>query len=125
MRDQTLTVPVIVTLPACIDLISQERAYDQLYAAFASGASVVIADFTATTSCDSSSLLRLAAIQHRAVASGAELRLVMPPGGVVRALAQLMEVGSQAQVYRSVKEAEGPPARDTRMLRPARDRQHA
>jgi hypothetical protein len=41
--------PVIVTLPTEIDLINQDRAYDQLCAALASGADIVIADFTATT----------------------------------------------------------------------------
>lgn len=38
-------VGVVVTMPAEIDLIALDRAYDQLYAAFASGAVIVIADF--------------------------------------------------------------------------------
>jgi hypothetical protein len=48
--------PVIVTLPTEVDLINQDWAYDQLCAALASGADIVIADFTATTFCDCSSM---------------------------------------------------------------------
>jgi hypothetical protein len=84
-HQQVLYAPVIVRLPAQIDITSAERAYDRLYAAFASGASVVIADFTATMFCDCSSLRRLAAIQNRAAARDAQLRLAIPPGGPVTA----------------------------------------
>jgi hypothetical protein len=37
-----------VALPAEIDHGNAEHAYDQLYAAFAAGAPIVIADFTAS-----------------------------------------------------------------------------
>jgi hypothetical protein len=69
---------VIVALPAQIDLASAERAYDQLCTAFASGAPVVVADFTCTTVRDCSSLHRPVTIQHHAAARDAELRLVCP-----------------------------------------------
>jgi anti-anti-sigma factor len=106
MTDQEIQCPpVIVTLPAEIDLTSQDRIYDQIYALFASGAGVVVADFTATTFCDCSSLRRLIMIQDRAVARGAELRLAIPPGGPVRRLARLMDLDQVLPVYPSAHEA--------------------
>lgn len=60
--------PVIVTLPAEIDVCNQDGAYGQLYAAFVTGAHVVVADFSGTTFCDCSSLRRLLAVRDRAVA---------------------------------------------------------
>lgn len=75
---------IIVALPAEIDIDNADHAYDQLYAAFAAGAPMVIADFTATTFCDTASLRRLVAVQRRAVARNAQLRLAAPPGNPVR-----------------------------------------
>jgi hypothetical protein len=48
-------------MPAEIDLITLDRAYDQLYAAFASATVIVIADFAATIFCGCSSMRRLLA----------------------------------------------------------------
>ncbi len=50
--------PVIVALPAEIDLSNADQVYDQLYAALVSGAPVVIADFTGTRFCDCAFLNR-------------------------------------------------------------------
>ena len=97
--------PVVVALPAQIDFTTQDRAYDRLYAAFARGATVVIADFTDTAFCDCASLRHLVAVQHRAAARKAQLRLVIQPGGVVRRLAALLELDHQVPVYASVREA--------------------
>jgi anti-anti-sigma factor len=91
MHDQpTWPAPVTVRLPAEIDVTNQERAYDQLCAAVASGAPVIIADFTATSFCDCSSLRRLVAIQRHAAVTDAELLVVNPPSGVVHRLATLL-----------------------------------
>ncbi len=85
MHDQSAQcASVIVALPAVIDLARQDRAYEQLYAAVADGASVVIADLTAATLCDCSSLRRLVAIQHLAAARGGQLRLAITPGSPAR-----------------------------------------
>lgn len=105
MSEQMSAAPVIVALPAEIDFTSQERAYDELYRAFALGATVVIADLTATTFCDCSSLRRLVAVERRAAARDAELRLVIPPGGPMRRLVQLMDLDQRAAVYPSVVQA--------------------
>lgn len=90
---------VIVPFPAEIGITRQERAYDQLYAAFANGAAVVVADFSATRRCDCSSLRHLVTIQHRVAASGAELRLAIPPDGPVHRMAALINLDRQLPVF--------------------------
>jgi anti-anti-sigma regulatory factor len=65
MSDQlTGSTPVIVALPAEIDLSNAEQVYDQLAAALASGAAVVIADFTGTRFCDCACLNRLLRVHN-------------------------------------------------------------
>src|SRR5437868_1407852 len=96
---------VIVALPAVIDLGCQHRAYEQLYAAVADRASVVIADLTAATWCDCSSLRRLVAIQHLAAARGGQLRLAITPGSPVHHMAQLMDLDHLLPIYPSVVQA--------------------
>jgi len=106
MLDQVIhRVPAVVALPAEIDLTSAERAYGELHAAFAGGAAAVIADFSATTFCDCSSLRRLLAIQHRAACRGARLVLVIPRGSPVSRLAELVSLDSRLPVYPSLREA--------------------
>jgi anti-anti-sigma factor len=96
---------VVVPLAAEIDLTNNEQIYNQLYAAFVSGAAVVIADFTATSFCDCSSLRRLLAVQCRAAARGGQLRLVIPLGSPVRRLADLMDMNGRLHIYPSMHEA--------------------
>lgn len=105
LRHQGRAAPVIVALPGQIDLTNQERACNQLYAAFACGAAVVIADLTATTFCDASSLRRLVTLQHRAAAHDAQLRLAITPGGPVHRVAELMDLDHLLPVYASPGEA--------------------
>ena len=106
MHDQSAQrASVIVALPAVIDLARQDRAYEQLYAAVADGASVVIADLTAATLCDCSSLRRLVAIQHQAAARGGQLRLAITAGSPVHHIAQLMDLDHLLPIYPSVVQA--------------------
>lgn len=91
--------PAVVTLPAQIDLTNADRAGDLLDAAFAAGAPVVIADFTATAFCDCSAMRAVLAAGHRAAARGAQLRLAIPPGTAVRRLADLLGPDRQVPVY--------------------------
>lgn len=97
--------PVIVALPTEIDMVNAERVYDQLYAALISGAPVIIADFTATIFCDSAGLHRLVMIHQRAAAHDAQLWLVVPPGGSVRHVIELLGLDQRLPVYSSVAEA--------------------
>jgi anti-anti-sigma factor len=99
---------VVVPLAGEIDLVNCEQVYDRLYAAFVSGATVVIADFTPTSFCDCVSLRRLLAVQRRAAARGAQLRLVIPPGHPVQRLAELLGVNGRLRIYPGMDAAGGP-----------------
>jgi anti-anti-sigma regulatory factor len=107
MLDQKarLAAPVIVALPPQIDFTSQDQAYDRLYTAFASGAAIVIADFTDTAFCDCASLRHLVTVQYRAAAREAQLRLVIRPGGLVHRLATLMDLYRLLPVYPTLRQA--------------------
>ena len=106
MLDRELNrVPVVVTLPAQIDLISQDRPYDLVHAALAGAAATVIADLTATTFCDCASLRRLVAIQHHAASRGRELRLVIPPDSPLHRTAELMDLDHLLPVFGNLREA--------------------
>jgi anti-anti-sigma factor len=114
MTDQEIPrAAVIVTMPADIDLTNQDQAYDQLYAAFASGASVVIADFTGTSFCDCSSMRRLLAVQARA-ARDAQLRVAITPDGAVRRIVELMQMDRRLAIYPAAQAAIPPPGQDPR-----------
>jgi anti-anti-sigma factor len=108
---------VVVPLAAEIDLTNGERAYDRLYAALASGAGVVIADFTATRFCDCAALRHLLTVQRRVVTQGGQLRLVIPPGSLVRRVAVLTGLDGQLHIYPTVREAAA------WLKRPAKSRQ--
>ena len=55
MNDQVARVaPVVVVLPAEIDVTNSEQVYDRLVAALTPGVDIVIADMTSTSFCDSS-----------------------------------------------------------------------
>lgn len=97
--------PVVVPLTAEIDLTNSELACGRLWAAFAGGAAVVVADLTTTWFCDCASLRRLLAVQRQAASCGAELRLVIPSGSPVRRLAVLTGLNEPLRIYPSVREA--------------------
>jgi anti-sigma B factor antagonist len=90
MRDhERLNRPVIVPLPAEIDSANAEDVGRQLCAAFAAGATVVIADLTSTVFCDSSGVSQLVLAHKRAVATNCELLVVISSARVLRVLAIL------------------------------------
>lgn len=97
--------PVIVDLPAEIDLTNVERVYDQLDAAVLSGAPVIIADLTGTTFCDSAGMQRLIMIHRRAAARDVQLRLAVTPGGAVRRMVEMLGLDKRLPVYSSAQEA--------------------
>jgi anti-anti-sigma regulatory factor len=98
-----------VTLPVQIDLYSREQAYDRLCGACASGATVVIADFTGTRYCDTASMRRLLAAHERAAASAAQLRFAIPPGNPARRMTDLLNADRHIPIYDSLAEAEATP----------------
>jgi anti-sigma B factor antagonist len=106
MNDQTArTMPVVVVLPAEIDVTNSQQVHDQLVEALAPGVDVVIADMTSTSFCDSSGVHALVFAHEAAVARGIQLRLAVPPDGSVRRVLQLIGVGRILSIHSSLAEA--------------------
>jgi len=78
--------PVIVRLPAEIDIANGAAVGQQLCSAFAPGITIVIADMTATVFCDSSGISQLVLAHHCAAAHHAQLRLAGPHNQVLDVL---------------------------------------
>jgi anti-sigma B factor antagonist len=78
--------PVIVTLPAEIDIASAGAVGEQLAAALTPGTRVIIADMSATTFCDSMGIGMLVRAHKHATAQGTELRLLLPCPDVLRVM---------------------------------------
>jgi len=88
----------VVTLPQHVDASNADQIREQLLWIINRGAVVLIADLTGTVSCDYSGAGALARIQHRAVANGTELRLVVT-ADVVRRLLSLSGFDRLVAVY--------------------------
>lgn len=106
MGDQvTEAVPVVVVLPAEIDVTNSEVAFGLLFAALAPGVGLVVGDLTATSFCDTSGIRALARAQEEAEARETRLRLAIPPGGSVRRVLELTGVIHLLDVYPGLDEA--------------------
>jgi anti-sigma B factor antagonist len=80
------TGPVVVRLPAEIDLANAERVGEQLCSAITRGAVVVIADLTSTVFCDSAGARQFVLAHNYAGAHGAQMRFVIPDRNMLRVL---------------------------------------
>lgn len=78
--------PVVITLPAEIDVANACRIGEQLGLSFSTGTATVIADMTATMFCDSSGVRMLMLALVQAGDHDVELRLVVPSATVLRVL---------------------------------------
>ena len=108
MNDRAAQVmPVVVHLPAEIDVTNSGQVYDRLVAAFAPGVEIVIADLTATSFCDSSGVHAIMHAHERAAASDIRIRLAVSPGGSVPRVLQLTGAATLMPVYPSLREAMG------------------
>jgi len=106
MSEHTAQVmPVVVELPAEIDVTNSEQVYQQLVAVLAPGVDTVVADLTATIFCDSSGVHALMHAYETADARDVQLRLAVSPGTSVRRVLQLIGVGRLVPVYLSLEEA--------------------
>ncbi len=104
MTGQTAKPPVIVAMPAEVDLTNQAAVADSLLDA-GETASVVIADMTGTTFCDSAGMRMLHVVSDHAAAAGSTLRIVVSPGSsVARALA-ILGMDRLVSVYTSIQDA--------------------
>jgi len=99
--------PVVVTLPAEIDVTNAAPIGGELSLAIADGAGIVVADMTGTTFCNSSGISMLVLAHRQAAAIGAELRLVVPAAAVLRAL-KLVRMDSLLPIYPSLDAALSP-----------------
>ena len=106
MTDQAIPrAAIVVAMPGDIDYGTADQAYGQLYAALTAGVPVVIADFTVTSYCDCTALRCLLAVQDRATASDAELRLAVPPTSPVRRVLRITGLDEQFRLYPSAGSA--------------------
>jgi anti-sigma B factor antagonist len=78
--------PVLVTLPAEIDIANASVIREQIAAAYQPGVRVIIADLSGTTFCDSMGCRALVLAHKRAALDGVELRLLSPCYNVLRVL---------------------------------------
>ena len=106
MNDQAArTVPVVVVLPAEIDVTNSEQVYEQLVAVLAPGVDTVIADMTATIFCDSSGVHAIMHAYESAAARDVVMRLAVSPATSVRRVLELIGVGRLMPVHASLEEA--------------------
>lgn len=96
--------PVVVTLPAEIDLTNADSVDVAIARACSRRGKVVVADMTATTFCDSVGVQTLVRAGRQARAKGCELRLLVPQPGVLRVL-ELLGIGTIVPIYHSLDEA--------------------
>src|SRR5262249_5638270 len=76
----------VVTLPVEIDVTNAETVGEELLAALNQGATLVIADMSNTTFCDSSGVSAMVRVFRRAFASGSAMRMVVSTPAVLRVL---------------------------------------
>jgi anti-anti-sigma factor len=109
MNDQERQVrlqadPVVVTLPAEIDMSNADSVGRDLTAALAPGVPVMVADLTSTVFCDSGGLRNLVVAYHEAAANGTELRLAVGSRTVLRVI-ELTGMPRLMGVYPTVEAA--------------------
>jgi anti-sigma B factor antagonist len=107
MGDQAApNVPVVVALPAEIDVTNSEEVYGRLVAAFAPGVgTTVIADMMSTVFCDSSGVHAIMHAYESGTARGGRMLLAVSPTTSVRRVLELIGVGRLMPVYPSLQEA--------------------
>lgn len=105
--DQAQGVPVVVALPAEIDVTNSGQVHDQLVAALEPGVDIVIADLTSTVFCDSSGVHAIMRAYEEAAARDVQLWLAVAQAGSVRRVLELTGVGRLMPVYPSLQDAMG------------------
>ena len=117
---ETCPSPVIVTLPAQIDATTAE----QISAAFTSGATVVIADLTATAYGDCSPIRHLLKAHRQATARGGQVRFAIRPDGPLHQITGFAGTHPLLAVYPTLQHALAgrspvPPATPAATISPA------
>ena len=96
--------PVVVALPAEIDMAAAGQAGEELGSVLAHNPCAVIADMTATRFCDSLGIGMLVRAKRQATANGTELRLLLTCPDVLRVMA-IEGVDAVLPIYHSLEEA--------------------
>ena len=99
------TGPVVVALPAEIDVTNSDAVYKQLIAALAPGVPAVIADLTGTSFCDSSGVHAIVRAHEEAATRQIALRAAVAPEVSVRRVLQLIGAVHVLPVHSTVAEA--------------------
>ena len=94
----------VVVLPADVDISNAERVSGDLDAALSFGVTVVIADMSRTTFCDTSGARSLVLFNRRAAECGAELRLALRSEEMLRVFG-VLGIDQVLQVYPALNEA--------------------
>jgi anti-anti-sigma factor len=102
----------VVKIAAEVDVSNAGQAGQDLAAAVAQDASLVIADMTATTFCDSAGVTALVRAVRTANASGAGLRVATSAPAVIRVLG-ITGVDRLIEIYPSVAAAMADPGNET------------
>jgi anti-sigma B factor antagonist len=97
--------PVIVPMPAEIDLANAARVGEQLCAAAVTGVTVIVADLTATQFCDSAGIRTLLRARDSVAARQAQLRLAVARDGAVRRALQAIGLQHVLPMYPTVEAA--------------------
>ena len=99
--------PAVVRLPAEIDVTNADEVLTLVTGVLATGATVIVADLTTTSFCDSAGLRHLLMAHRQAGRAGVQLRLVIPPGGPVGRVTELTGIGRFVAVYPTLQLAVG------------------
>jgi anti-anti-sigma factor len=101
----------VVALPEHIDLSNADQIREELLSVINRGAAALIADMTATISCDHAGADAVLRAHQRAAVSGTELRLVVTTK-IVRRLLSVSGIDRLVSIYPSLEAAAaaGPPA---------------
>jgi anti-anti-sigma factor len=94
----------VVTLPEHIDVTNVAQLREQLLSLINRGAAVLIADMTATVSCDHAAVDAIARVYQRAAVSGTQLRLVVA-APVVRRVLGIEGLDRLVSIYPTVEAA--------------------
>ena len=106
MDDRAARVmPVVVVLPAEIDVTNSRQVYEELVGAIAPGVDTVIADMMSTAFCDSSGVHAIMSAYENAAGREVSMRLAVSSTTSVRRVLQLIGVGHLMPVYESLEEA--------------------
>jgi|HubBroStandDraft_2_1064218.scaffolds.fasta_scaffold1145630_1 anti-sigma B factor antagonist len=100
--------PVVVSMPAEIDLANAGRVGEQLCTAASPGVTIIVADLTGTQFCDSAGIRTLLRARDDVAASHAQLRLAVARSGAVRRALQAIGVQYVLPVYPTVAAALAP-----------------